>query len=219
MNTLSLEKSTLSERVTKLLRQHILSGAWPAGAQLKQEELAARFDISLGSLREALRTLQADGLVTIAPNRGAQVSDLSADEAGEIFDIRAFLELGALGLAWPRLTEPDLAEAESLIRRMDEAEDTARWSGLNREFHETLYRPAGRPKLLGLIANLHDNVGRYLRLYLDTMNFQAESQSEHRALVEAGRRNDLPAAENILRNHLSHARRQLVQYLLRRDTQ
>lgn len=209
----AIEKSTLSDRVTRTLRENIVSGLLPAGAPLKQEELSGRFGVSMGSLREALRTLHSDGLVTLCPNRGATVSELSAPEAEEIFDIRTYLELGALELALPRMTERDLDAAEKILGRMDATEDASKWSGLNCRFHEALYVPAGRPKLTGLVRNMHDNVGRYIRLYLDTLNFQAESQREHRELLAACREKNLVVAQSILRGHMRHARERLVQYL------
>lgn len=213
----AIEKATLSDQVTRLLRANIVSGALPAGAPLKQEELSGRFGVSMGSLREALRTLHADGLVTMLPNRGAQVSELSAAEAGEIFDIRTMLELGALDLSLLNLTEKDLGAAEKILNRMDAAKDAAKWADLNLRFHETLYRAAERPRLLGLIANLHDNVGRYMRLYLDTLHFQSASQEEHRALLTAIREKRPDAAREILRGHMGHARDQLVHYLTERS--
>ena len=91
--------------ITHSLREAILSGELSGGFQLKQEELAAKFNVSMSALREALKTLEAEGLVKFFPNRGAIVSELSAEEAQEIFDIRLFLELGALELAIPNLTE------------------------------------------------------------------------------------------------------------------
>lgn len=211
--TSSIEKSTLSDRVTRLLRKDIVSGDLAAGAPLKQEELAERFGVSMGSLREAFRTLQSEGLVTLSPNRGATVSDLSASVAGEIFDIRMYLELGALELALPCLRERDFEIAEKILNRMDAGRDASKWAELNRQFHEALYRVADRPKLTELIRNMQDNVGRYVRLYLDTLNFQAESQKEHREFLAACRERDLISAQCILRMHMLHAREQLVRYL------
>lgn len=212
-----IEKSSLSDKVTRLLRENIVSGALPAGAPLKQEELSSRFGVSMGSLREALRTLHSDGLVTLLPHRGALVSDLSAAEAEEIFDIRTFLELGALELALPRLAAKHLGAAARILDKMDAAKDASQWSDLNRRFHEALYAAADRQKLTGMIRSMHDNVGRYIRLYLDTLNFQAESQREHHVLLEACAEKDLVSAQNILRGHMRHAREQLVRYLTGRN--
>jgi DNA-binding GntR family transcriptional regulator len=208
----AVEKISLSDKVMLLLRKNIVSGALSAGSPLKQEELSDRFGVSMGSLREALRTLNSEGLVTLLPNRGAVVSELSALEAEEIFDIRTYLELGALELALPHVTERIFDAAEKILDRMDTA-GASKWADMNRSFHATLYAPASRPRLMGLICSMHDNVGRYMRLYLDTLNFQSESQKEHRDLLAACREGDLLTAQRILREHMRRAREQLVRYL------
>ena len=171
--------------ITHSLREAILSGELSGGFQLKQEELAAKFNVSMSALREALKTLEAEGLVKFFPNRGAIVSELSAEEAQEIFDIRLFLELGALELAIPNLTEQELAAAEAVMQKVDTEPDSKRWGELNWQFHEVLYRAAGRPKLLSMIQHLHNNVERYMRIYLSTLHHQEKSQAEHRLLLTA----------------------------------
>jgi DNA-binding GntR family transcriptional regulator len=204
---------TLPGMITGVLREAILSGELEGGVQLKQEVLASRFSVSMGALREALKTLEAEGLVTFYPNRGAVVSKLSADEAREIFDIRLFLEMGALELAIPNLSETDLAEAEKILKEYDDEPQSNRWGALNWRFHETLYRPAQRPKLLSMIRHLHNNIERYMRLYLAKMNYQAKSQKEHRELLDACAQRDVNKAQGLLRQHMSSASASLGKYL------
>ena len=210
---LQLTVRTLPGMITTLLREEILAGELPGGIQLKQEELALRFGVSMSALREALKSLEAEGLVTFYPNRGAVVSDLSVDEAKEIFDIRLFLELGALELAIPNLTEIDLAEAGRILAEADEETNSRRWGELNWQFHETLYFRAQRPKLLALIRSLHNNVERYMRLYLSTMNYQAKSQAEHHKLLNACGHRDIAGAQELLREHMAEAKGTLAGYL------
>lgn len=204
---------TLPGMITNILRESILSGELSGGVQLKQEELAAKFSVSMSALREGLKNLEAEGLVSFYPNRGAVVTELSADEAQEIFDIRLFLELGALELAIPNLTKADLAEAEEILNKADEETLSKHWSELNWQFHETLYRPANRPKLLSLIQNMHNNVERYMRLYLTTLQYQTKSQEEHRALLSACTQGNVKAAQKILRKHMADASINLTEYL------
>lgn len=208
---------TVPEMITKGLREAILSGQLKEGAQLKQEELAVQFSVSMSPVREALKNLEAEGLVRIYPNRGAVVSELSADEAQEIFDIRLFLELGALELAIPNLSGADLGEAKKLLDQADNETCSDHWSGMNWQFHETLYLPAGRSKLLKLIQTLHNNLERYMRLYLSTMNYYARSQEEHRELLEACTEKNVKLAQNILRKHMAGASAVLVNYLKHRS--
>lgn len=206
---------TLPGMITDILREAILSGELSGGAQLKQEELASKFGVSMSALREALKSLEAEGLVRFYPNRGAVVSELSADEAQEIFDIRLFLELGALELAIPNLTDLDLAEAGRILKEADDEIQSGCWGELNWQFHETLYRSANRPKLLMLIQNMHNNVERYMRLYLSTMKYQIKSQEEHRALLNACIKRDIKAAQDVLRKHMADASTSLTGYLSR----
>lgn len=208
---------TLSDMVTNILREKILSNELRGGAQLKQKDLASQLGTSMSALREALKTLEGEGLVKISPNRGATVSELSAEEAQEIFDIRLFLELGALELAVPNLTETDLTEADRILKEADDETHSRRWGELNWRFHETLYRPAKRPRLLSLIQNAHNNVERYMRLYLSTMNYQTKSQEEHRALLEACTQRDVEAARDILRKHMAEASAVLAGYLSQKN--
>lgn len=206
---------TLPGMITDILREAILSGELSGGAQLKQEELASKFGVSMSALREALKSLEAEGLVRFYPNRGAVVSELSADEAQEIFDIRLFLELGALELAIPNLTDLDLAEASRILKEADDETQSGCWGELNWQFHEILYRSANRPKLLTLIQNMHNNVERYMRLYLSTMKYQIKSQEEHRALLNACIKRDIKAAQDVLRKHMADASTSLTGYLSR----
>ena len=206
---------TLPGMITHSLREAILSGELSGGVQLKQEELSSKFNVSMSALREALKSLEAEGLVKFYPNRGAVVSELSAEEAQEIFDIRLYLELGALELAIPNLKEADLAAADEVLREVDAEGDSKRWSSLNWQFHEILYHAANRPKLLLLIQNMHNNVERYMRLYLSTLHYQEKSHKEHRLLLDACAKNDVKAAQKLLRKHMTDAKKNLGKYLSR----
>lgn len=215
LNQIKTSYRTLPGMITNILREEILSGKLNGGVQLKQEELGSKFGVSMSALREALKSLEAEGLVRFYPNRGAVVTELSADEAQEIFDIRLYLELGALELAIPNLTLADLAEADKILQQADDESNSQHWGELNWRFHEMLYRAANKPKLLSLIRNMHNNVERYMRLYLSTMHYQTKSQTEHRALLEACTQKDIKAAQNVLRRHMADASANLSGYLAR----
>lgn len=219
MKTYNLESKikvpyrTVSGMLTNTLREAILSGELSGGVQLKQEEFATLYNVSMSVLREALKCLEAEGLVTFYPNRGAVVRKLSAEEAREIFDIRLFLELGAMELAIPQLTEEDLEEANSVLREADSKTESKQLGELNWKFHETLYRAAKRPQLISLIQNMHNNVERYMRLYLSTSKVQRKSQEEHREILQACSQRNIKTAQKLLRKHMADASDSLVKYL------
>lgn len=218
MKNNNYKTSTISHRsiptaITEALREAILHGELKGGMQLKQEELALQFNVSMSALREALKNLEAEDLVKFYPNRGAIVSELTAEEAREIFDIRQFLEIGALELSIPQMTTVDLEEAEIVLRRLETEGNSSQWGELNRLFHEVLYRQAKRPRLLKLIQIMHNNVERYMRLYLATMNYQSKSQKQHWDLLNACKKKDVKLAKKILSQHMADASDRLSEFL------
>lgn len=194
--------ATAPEIATAVLREAILDGAIPASDPLPQDLIAGRLGISKIPVREALRSLEAEGLVRFVPNRGAIVAPLSVQELGEIVEMRVALEPMALRLAIPHLTDADLRRAISLVVDLDEAGDPAIQSRLNWNLHATLYSRAGRGLLLSTIRGLHTRVDRYMRVVLSDARHHRESQREHRALIKACRNRDVEAATTILREHV-----------------
>jgi len=201
--------------VAEVLREAILRGILTAGQQLRQDEIARELGVSHIPVREALRQLEAEGLVRLRPYRGFEVSELSPEEVEELYEIRIPLECQALRLAMPHLTDEDLRRAEEILDAIDAEADPSAWSQLNTEFHAVLYAPSRRQRLLNLIRTLRTNVDRYLRLYISVMQRKQYSQQEHRKILEAVRRRDVAAAVEALEEHLGIACRMLVDYLRR----
>ena len=139
---------TAQDIVAEGLRRGILSGALESGQPLRQEQIAKDFEVSAVPVREALRQLAGEGLVTLTPNRGARVSEVSYEEAREITEIRIALESLALRLSVPNITEDDLRQAEEVLDLWDAAEDPATFAALNWRFHTVLYEPARQPRRL-----------------------------------------------------------------------
>lgn len=201
--------------VADVLREAILRGILVAGQQLRQDEIARELGVSHIPVREALRQLEAEGLVRLRPYRGFEVSELSPEEVEELYEIRVPLECQALRLALPHLTGDDLRRAEEILDAIDAEDDPSAWSELNTEFHAVLYAPSRRQRLLNLIRTLRTNVDRYLRLYISVMHRKQFSQKEHRRILEAVRRRDEAEAVRALEEHLGIACRMLVDYLRR----
>ena len=211
-NVLQHQRST-PDLIADALRQAILHGIFQEGQSLRQDEIATKFGVSRIPVREALRQLEAEGLVKFSPNRGATVTALSAAEVQEIFEIRVALETTAIQLAIPNLTESDWQRADAVLEATDQANDVARWAELNWEFHATLYTAANRQRLLTMIKALHVNIDRYVRLQMVKMNYLEHSQKEHYQLLDACRQRDTKAAVGLLQQHIHVEGEQLVAYL------
>ncbi|MGB0385448.1 MAG: GntR family transcriptional regulator [Ardenticatenaceae bacterium] len=201
------------EMIVEAMRQAILRGNLKSHQPLRQDKIAAQFGVSKIPVREALVQLKAEGLVRFKTNRGAFVSALSSSEANEIYLMRIALERIALEHAIPKLTKSDLARAESVLMVIDAEDDPTKWGELNWEFHAALYQPAKMPHLLDMIQILHRNVARYLVLYLADMDYQSKSQTEHHAILEACREQDIEQAVTLLQGHLHDAGQNLVTFL------
>ena len=143
-----LARQTVASMTLDAIRDGILHGNYPEGEPLRQDALADELGVSRIPIREALRQLEAEGLVTFSPHRGAIVSSLSLEEIEEVFELRATLEPDLIRRALPRLTTYQLDQADEILDRYAEAlrsGNVAQWGELNWEFHSSLWAPAGRP--------------------------------------------------------------------------
>jgi DNA-binding GntR family transcriptional regulator len=201
------------EVIASALRNDILHGRLKSNQPLRQDQIAEQFGVSKIPVREAMVQLRAEGLIVFLPNRGFVVSELSPAEVEEIFVMRTALETKALERAIPNLRSADLIRAESVLDISEVEDDTAQWSELNWEFHATLYQAAQMPRLLGALEVLHNNVARYLLIYLGSLSARDASQSEHKKILQACKKRDGGLAVNILQQHLNHAANRLVAFL------
>ena len=157
------ENVTAQDVVLASVRKAILSGVLGPGARLRQEELADVFGTSRIPVREALRALEYEGLVTSVPHRGFTVTALDADDVEEVYDLRILLESEAVRLALPLLTDEDLDDLEKLFRVMQDAGTPDEQLAAREQFYLRLYSVTGRPRLVGLIVRLRAEVARVLR--------------------------------------------------------
>lgn len=213
-----IPRQTLTSAVAGRLRDKILRGELREGEQLRQHAIAAEFDVSRIPLREAFRQLEAEGLIKIIDHRGAVVSALSPDEIEELFEIRAALESVTLRQAVSRLTEEDLARAETCLTAYEQAlndeSDFEVWGELHWRFHSTLYAAAHRTYSLSLIQTINNNADRYIRLHiLFSQNAHRHAKDEHRAILELCRQRDAEAASQLLEQHISKAGRELKEFI------
>lgn len=197
-----IERRTVAAEAAEILRQRILTGEFRAGQPIRQEQIAQELGVSRIPLREALKQLEAEGFVTIAPHKGAVVATLSAAEAEELFALRLQLETWLLKEAIPRMREADFAHLDAIIDESRAPDNLARWGELNWQFHEALYRPAGRPLSLRFLKRIHDNLDRYLRLQIAITRDWDRAYRDHQDLVALSREGNIDAALRLLERHI-----------------
>ena len=195
------------EWVFRVLREGIISGKLKGGTQLKQDEVSAALTVSHIPVREALRQLEAQGLVTIHPNRGSTVTQLTRSTLEDMMEIRASISYYIARRAIPLLSAEDLDELQEVIEEQKAARDLFEEERLNYKFHEILTRRAKNKVADMFIELIHCNADRYLRdaLYSDPAR-RGQSIDEHQAILDACRAGDAEKASTLLHDHILEAR-------------
>lgn len=212
---------SLPEQIAARLAQRIVSGDYPPGQRIMEQAIAAEFEVSRGPVREALRLLEKDGLLTILPRRGAQVTKLTIDEVREIFDIRAALnglrdrllaEDPERGRILPVL-KTEVARLTLLARRPERRE----------EYVETVFRLNGlltqalrNGRLRAILDSLAQQTRRYSRLGLSSPQRRQQSVRHWRQLARAIHGGDGAAAERISRQRVQDSRDAAIRELEKR---
>lgn len=209
-------RQSLPDVIVADLRQRILSGDLAEGELIRQEVLAEEYDVSRMPVREALRRLDAEGLVVFINNRGATVTTHSLDEIREIFDIRTLLEVDLFKRAIPLMQEADFVECETILEEMEisyRAGHVADWGPLNARFHGTLYAAAGRELTTHLLERVSLQANRYVSMHIDQLKKSDSAQQDHRALLAFARQGDIHSAAEKLRSHIEETKRQVLELI------
>jgi DNA-binding GntR family transcriptional regulator len=199
--------TSLVERVTQEIKASILAGALRPGEQFSIAELCNELDVSHIPVREALRRIEADGLVTLRPGKSAIVTPLSIEELTEVYKLRLLLEPDLAGRSAPRYANEQLDLLESLCEELrPPAGGTAygQHKEAHRRFHELLVRPAAGPHATVILSRLWDAADRYVGLVFDVRPRAAEEPyRRHREIVAAAQRKRAPAMRKVLAEHLA----------------
>lgn len=211
---------SLAEQIAARLSDRIVSGIYAPGERVMEQAVADEFKVSRGPVREALRLLEKDGLVTILPRRGALVTNLSIDEVREIFDIRAMLN----GLR-DRLIAEDPQRGRILPALEEEVANLARFArepGAADEYVETvahidelLSRALNNRRLKAMLDSLILQTLRYRQLGLSTPQRRRQSVQNWQKLLRAIREGDGAEAERIARQRVTDSRDAAIELLQR----
>ncbi len=204
----SLERTSTVDALANALRREILDGERPPGSWLRERELVETYGVARHSLRAALRTLAAEGLLRIEPHRGARVAELSADDIRWLYELRAALELEAAHLALERNGGKLPAAVHEALARLEAACAGGSWSAMN-EAHADLHRAIVEAAHSPRIAAAHAALNGEMRLFLLALKPHlepAELAADHVALVRGLERSGPP----VLRDHLRRSAETLV---------
>jgi DNA-binding GntR family transcriptional regulator len=199
------DNATLADRVYQTLREDILSNRLPPGSSIREADLAAALEVSRGPVREALRRLDSEGLVSVIPRRGSVVSSFSHKEFLDAYRVREVLEVLAITLAIPRLEAKHLTELERLHREMEEMakdESVETFFSTNDAFHKLFVDRSGNPVLQSTYNTLVDQMRRYNLRSLALRGGLSRSCEEHEQILGAVKAGDIEQAAELLRQHI-----------------
>ena len=201
-------------RVADELREAILRGVYPPGTRLRQEELAGQYGASRVPVREALRLLASEGLVTTVANAGAWIARLSLEECVELYQVRERIEPLLLRYSMPELSEGQIDRLAELADTMARTTDVEHFLELDREFHLGSYAGAGTTFLGPTVQRLWNTTQHYRRAFTRLLDDESNRivHDEHHMLVAAIRERDSDDAERILLGHIRRTRRQLARH-------
>jgi DNA-binding GntR family transcriptional regulator len=200
-------KRVLADEVADVLRAVILDGRLAPEQQIREEQIAARMQVSRGPVREALARLEREGLVYKMPNRGTFVARLSLKDAEEVFSLRNALETLAAHYFVKNATPADLATLELIVSDMQRCADPGvsvrEVTDLDIQFHECVVRGAHHRRLLEAWLNLREQC-RVMLLARNVANqdYRQLMFSEHRAMLDASRTGDVTQMLDISVRHI-----------------
>jgi len=217
------ETTTLTERLHEQLRKEIVEGQIPAGSKLSEPELARRFGVSRGPLREVIRRLEAGHLVELKANVGARVVALSPEQLIEIYLVREALEGMSARLAARNMGRKAITAVRDLLtsheHQVEQLEGKEGWAYFQKEgdldFHYRIVKGSGNQRLCRLLCNDLYHLVRMYRFQFGMSSPRAKpAYSEHLQIVDAIEAGDGEQAEMLMRFHIRASRRNVERQLL-----
>ena len=201
------DKYSLRGRVFQSIREDILSGRYEQNTELKEAAIGAELGVSRTPVREALRQLELEGLVTIIPNRGAYVNMITAKDVQDIYVIRSMLEGLCARWATQSITAEQLDSMEETLCLSEyhtSKKNYEKLYELDSLFYEQLYEAGGSRILNHILSDFHDYVKMVRKATISTSSRSVTSTEEHRAIFEAIKEKDPDKAEALAKEHVKH---------------
>lgn len=199
------DKYSLRGRVFTKLREDILSGVYEQHEELKENTIGLELGVSRTPVREALRQLELEGLVTIIPNKGAYVTGITSKDIHDIYVIRSYLEGLCAKWACEHITETQIEALDEILYL---SEFHARRShneqlvDLDNKFHDLIYKASGSKILDHVLSDFHHYVERIRKVTLSRPTRARRSNEEHAAILDAIRKRDGKLAEELAHEHI-----------------
>jgi DNA-binding GntR family transcriptional regulator len=203
-------RTSAADAVTNRLRQELLDGSIPAGSRIMPKELAERFTLSIVPVREAIRRLEAEGLIVTSPQRATFAADIGVEDLAGVYDLRRVVESEFAERATKVATEVDIKRCSAALRELVNAKPySPAFFEAHRNFHWLLLAPAASPIIRTVLERLWQSVDRYINLGVRTLDsystpsYIASFKSEHTRIGAAFEKRDGARLKRLLIDHFT----------------
>jgi len=205
-----MEIESIADIAKRNIQEWVVTGHFQPGKQIKEEEISQRLGISRPPVREALKMLEAAGLVFRKPRCGVFVPEMTEKDMWEVYTLKATLYEMATGLAMDVISEQEISKLETYVKKMEvcvgkEPLDVLRYQDLHKTFHNSIMVIAGNDRLRMFASNLHNQVTPFSYKSLQDKNHLNSSVRYHRDIVNAMKRKDRSLACSLMKEHVLNA--------------
>lgn len=203
----------LRDVVFNTLRQAILTGELKPGERLMEIHLANMLGVSRTPIREAIRKLELEGLVTMIPRRGAEVAQITEKSMSDVLEVRRAMDALCAELACERITEEDLERLREACGRFEQAtgtKDVKKIAQADVELHDIILQATGNRRLIQLVNNLSEQMYRYRFEYIKDISQHERLVEEHRMIYESLVSRDRERAAEAARTHIDNQRKAII---------
>ena len=206
----------LRDVVFNTLRRAILRGELKPGERLMEITLADKLGVSRTPIREAIRKLELEGLVVMAPRKGAKVASITERDLNDVLEVRKGMEVLAISLACKRITGEELEKLETIeqsFQKLIESGNLTELAEMDVKFHDTIYQATNNQRLVQLLNNLREQMYRYRMEYLKHIAVRRTLAEEHKAICRALRERDEQQAEEYVSIHIDNQQKAIIRSL------
>jgi DNA-binding GntR family transcriptional regulator len=206
----------LREVVFNTLREAIISGELKPGERLMEVKLAEKMGVSRTPVREAIRKLELEGLVSMLPRKGAHVAELSAKDIMDVLEVRATLDGMATSLAAERITDEEIKDLSHIQVQFEGYTYKENLQGSIKkdvEFHDLIYRASRNERLIQISSNLREQIQRFRVIYMKDYSNPKDLIKEHQCILEAISRHDVEGAKRYAQIHIDNQEKSIIKAL------
>ena len=210
------KSTSLADQIFEKLENDIIVGVYPRGEILTELKLVEQLGVSRTPIREAIRKLELEGLVTMIPRRGAEVAQITEKSMSDVLEVRRAMDALCTELACERISEEDIETLRLACDKFAAAvktKDVRKSAQADVEFHDIILKATGNVRLVQLINNLSEQMYRYRFEYLKDSSRYDNLIEEHRVIYDGIKRRDKVAASEAAKLHIDNQKKAIIQQI------